>query len=166
MNVMKMILHDLPEGIELLAKEDEILIDSKKINNYCIGCFGCWLKTPGVCVIKDEFQHMGETLAKVDELVIISKSTFGGFSSTVKNVLDRSISYVLPFFEIRKGEMHHAARYGNQIKFSAVFYGEDITDIEKETAQNLVAANALNLNGKVGTVQFVMTAKEAREVLA
>ena len=121
----------------------------------CIGCFGCWLKTPGRCVIPDAYQCMGERLSRADELVIISKCSFGSYSSKVKNILDRSISYVSPFFVIRKGEMHHRPRYANQLTVSALFYGAEITEEEKETARSLVKANALNLNGQVGSVRFM-----------
>ena len=117
-------------------------------------------------MIKDEFQHMGENLSKVDEFLLISKSSFGSYSSSVKNVLDRSISYVKPFFEIRKGEMHHQERYHKNLVISACFYGEDMTEMEKETSRNLVAANALNLNGTVGNVHFVEKVEDVKAVLA
>jgi hypothetical protein len=48
---------------------------------------------------------------------------------------------------------------------SAYFYGENITDAEKETAQSLLMANALNLNAKLNKVLFFQTAREAREAL-
>ena len=129
-----------------------------------MGCFGCWLKTPGRCVIPDEYQRMGELAAKAEELTIISKCSFGSYSSFVKNVLDRSISYVLPFFEIREGEMHHRKRYDNQFLMRVIFYGSDITEEEKETAKELVKANAVNLHGKVKEVLFVESAEKIGEV--
>ena len=145
--------------------DNDILVNANDIHQYCIGCFGCWLKTPGKCVIKDGFENMGSNLSKVEEFILVSRATFGSYSSPVKNVLDRSISYVLPFFEIRNGEMHHGERYHNSLKISAVFYGE-MTEAEKETARNLVKANAVNLNAELGTVHFVETADAVREVLA
>ena len=129
-----------------------------------MGCFGCWLKTPGRCVIPDEYQRMGELAAKAEELTIISKCSFGSYSSFVKNVLDRSISYVLPFFEIREGEMHHRKRYDNQFLMRVIFYGSDITEEEKETAKELVKANAVNHHGKVKEVLFVESAEKIGEV--
>ena len=168
---MKLLIHDLTEdqcaktGLSDLSDKEYIIIKAKRIEKYCVGCFGCWLKTPGTCIVKDEFQHMGENIAKADELVIISKSSFGSYSSAVKNVLDRSISYVMPFFEIRKGEMHHAERYYKDLVISAYFYGEDITEDEMETSRNLVKANAVNLNGTIGTVRFMKNVEEIREVL-
>jgi len=157
---MKLIIHDLDEeqlkisGIGSLPGETYQLINSLEIDRFCTGCFGCWLKTPGTCVIADKFQHMGELLSMADELIIVSKATFGSYSSSVKNVLDRSISYVEPFFDKRNGEMHHKERYHKNLMISAVFYGENITEKEQETSENLVKANSINLNGTVGFVRF------------
>ncbi|MDU3351391.1 MAG: flavodoxin family protein, partial [Clostridium sp.] len=101
---MRLIIHDLkseefeklfPNGLE----DTSVISDDGSIHN-CIGCFGCWLKTPGACVIRDKYGDMGEYLSKCDEVIIISECVYGGFSPFVKNVLDRSISYVLPFFKI------------------------------------------------------------------
>ena len=163
----RLIIHDVPA--ELMAgfadPGEDILIDANQIQRYCIGCFGCWLKTPGTCVIKDGFENMGKRLSEVSEFILISKATFGSYSSAVKNVLDRSISYVLPFFEIRNGEMHHGERYFNDLKISAVFYG-CLTEAEKRTAESLVKANAVNLNAELGKVHFVESTEAVREVLA
>ncbi|AOY77702.1 flavodoxin family protein [Clostridium formicaceticum] len=41
---------------EILAEKgyevESILLHQKKIGE-CMGCFGCWVKTPGICVIDD-----------------------------------------------------------------------------------------------------------------
>ena len=160
------IIYDVPA--ECIAKvtnaDEDILVDAQEIKQYCIGCFGCWLKTPGTCIIKDSFRDMGKRLSEVEEFILISKATFGSYSSAVKNVLDRSIAYVLPFFTIRNGEMHHGERYHNSLKISAVFYG-DMTEAEKRTAENLVRANSVNLNAEMGAVHFVGRMEEVEEVL-
>lgn len=155
---MNLIVHDLSQekwdALALSFDKETKIIDRQGEIKKCMGCFGCWVKTPGQCVIKDDYQNMGELLAQTEELILISKCSFGGFSSFVKNVMDRSISYILPFFEIRNGEMHHKSRYSNKLKIKAVFYGEDIKEDEKETARELVKANAINLNGIVQEVVF------------
>ena len=165
---MNLIIHDLSkeqwEALAFPLKEETKIIDNSGKIKKCMGCVGCWLKTPGRCVIPDEYQRMGELAAKAEELTIISKCSFGSYSSFVKNVLDRSISYVLPFFEIREGEMHHRKRYDNQFLMRVIFYGSDITEEEKETAKELVKANAVNLHGKVKEVLFVESAEKIGEV--
>lgn len=159
-----LIIHDLTEKYLDFPKDATIVGNDRPIKK-CIGCFGCWVKTPGKCIINDGYQNMGAKAGATNELVIISKCTFGSYSSFVKNVLDRSISYVLPYFEIRNGEMHHASRYENKLKISAYFYGENLTEDEKNTAEALVNANALNFNSEVNTVVFVDRAEELREVI-
>lgn len=163
----RLFIYDVPT--ELIEKHtdssDTVLVNANLINQYCIGCFGCWLKNPGTCVIKDDFQDMGKKLSEANELVVISKATFGSYSSAVKNVLDRSISYVLPFFEIRNGEMHHGERYHNDLKITAVFYG-NMTEAEKNTSKNLVKANAINLNAALGEVLFVEKMEDVLEVMS
>ena len=161
----RLIIYDVPIGhIEQYTNEEDILVNACDIHRYCIGCFGCWLKTPGKCIIKDGFEDMGQRLSQVNEFILISKATFGSYSSAVKNVLDRSIAYVLPFFEIRNGEMHHGERYHNALTISALFYG-DMSETEMQTAQNLVRANAVNLNAALGKVHFVEGMEDVREVL-
>lgn len=97
---------------------------------------------------------MGEMISKSEELIIITKCTYGGYSPFVKNVMDRSISYIHPYFTMREGEMHHRKRYTKQINLRVHFYGNDITKSEKDTAIKLVKGNSLNFNVKEHSVNF------------
>lgn len=162
---MNIVIHDLTD--EQWEKISHHYAGTRVISNNgtikkCVGCFGCWVKTPGQCVIPDEYQQMGEWLSKAERIQIISKCSFGCYSSFVKNVLDRSISYILPYFVIRKGEMHHQSRYRNSLEMNVIFYGDSITEAEKKTAEELVTANALNLNGKVGHITFTTSEEVCR----
>lgn len=156
---MKLIIHDLEEEKfkELWpdTQEDEKIVFDKGTIHHCIGCFGCWIKTPCTCVIHDQYEDMGEYLSKCDEVIIISECFYGGFSPFVKNVLDRSISYIHPYFVIRNKEMHHRRRYSNHIDLKVWFYGENITEQEKQTAEKLIQANAINLDCKTHKVTVV-----------
>lgn len=161
---MKIIIHDLPEDIlgkiyPQIADEDIVITDKGRIHP-CIGCFGCWLKTPGACIIKDECQNMGKNIAMCGEMIIISKCVYGSYSPFVKNVLDRSISYIHPYFTIKNGEMHHQQRYKKDFNIKVIFYGDDITAKEKETAEKLVAANAVNFYCNVKSVIFLDSIQE------
>jgi len=152
-----MYIHDLnqdqAEKVLLTGPDTCVIADNKTIRP-CVGCFGCWVKTPGRCVIKDGYEHMGELLGKTTELIIISKMTYGGFSPFVKNVLDRSISYIHPYFQIRNAEMHHQRRYDNVIKIRAFFYGDHITQEEKNTAKSYVEAVCINLDAQFEEIRF------------
>lgn len=155
---MKILIHDLKEEQlhELFPQLDEditVIADNYPISQ-CIGCFGCWIKTPTACVIKDSYQGIGRLISQCEELIIISRCIYGGFSPYVKNVLDRSIAYIHPYFVIRNGEMHHRSRYKDQIELTVLFYGSDITPEERSTAAELVSANGINLNVKSLSVRF------------
>ncbi len=161
---MRLVITDIKELQSAQNTSQRVITDNGSIRN-CIGCFGCWIKTPGQCVIRDGYENMGKLFSQCDELLIISKCFYGGFSPFVKNVLDRAISYISPHFVIRSGEMHHKRRYSNVINMTVYFYGGDITESEMKTAKSLVTANALNYDGRVNRVLFFNSADEAREAL-
>ena len=130
----------------------------------CTGCFGCWVKTPGRCVIHDGYENTGIQLGKCTELILISQCCYGSVSPFVKAVLDRAISYVHPDFVLRKGQMHHKRRYQNVITLSAYFYGEHITESEKKTARKLLQSNAVNYDGAVKEICFYQKIKEMERI--
>ena len=165
---MRIIIHDLDKrdsGIipESGTEETVCISDNGKIKP-CICCYGCWLKTPGQCVIHDGYENMGALFSKCGELIIISRCIYGGFSPFVKNVLDRSACpSLLPYFRTRRGETHHPRRYNNKIDCSAFFYG-DIPEAEKETARKLVSANKTNLYRK-SSAAFYQSFEEIKGAL-
>lgn len=156
---MKLIITDI-ENFNLPIEGEHKVISPRGEIHHCLGCFGCWVKTPGKCVIHDGYENTGIDMSKCGELIIISQCCYGSVSPFVKTLQDRAISYIHPDFELRKGEMHHKRRYENVISLSAYFYGEDITDAEKETARNLMEANADNYDGLVKDVRFLKSTEE------
>lgn len=156
---MKLIITDLEE-FNIPVEGEHKIIRPQDDMRHCIGCFGCWVKTPGKCVIHDGYEGTGIDMGKCSEMILISKCYYGSPSPLVKMVLDRAISYIHPDFVIRKGEMHHKRRYKNEISFSAYFYGDNITEVEKDTARKFVEANADNFDGKVKEVRFYNAMQE------
>lgn len=77
----------------------------------CRGCFSCWIRTPGICVIDDDAIEVARMTAQCDLLVYITPVVFGGVSPILKLALDRNICLVHPFFEKVNGETHHKKRY-------------------------------------------------------
>jgi multimeric flavodoxin WrbA len=139
---MNIIVHDLnsikTENIIKDSSVETIVISDNGKIKPCICCYGCWIKTPGQCVIKDVFENLGVLLSKCNEMIIISKCYYGCFSPFVKNVLDRCVCpYILPYFKTKKGETRHPKRYENNISYSFYLYGI-ITEKEKDTISKLV----------------------------
>ena len=165
----RLILHDFAEepAESLLHSDsaDNTFFSAVPIVRSCIGCFGCWTKTPGRCLIKDRAYEFPELMASHKELVVVSRIVFGGVSPEVKAVLDRSIGYMLPFFRIIKGEMHHVQRYERGPDLKYIFYGEEIVQKEKEIAEKLIEANALNFGSDICTAVFCSSQEEAGEAV-
>ena len=157
---MEIIIHDLPEeklkDVYKNTNNSLIITNNKKIKS-CMGCFHCWTKNPGECRIKDGYDNIAELYSKAEKIIIISRCCYGSYSPFVKNVMDRSIPYLLPFFKIINKEMHHTIRYKKNLSFEVYFYGENISDEEKEIAKNLVKANCINLNVTNFDVSFLET---------
>lgn len=111
----------------------------------CRGCFACWLRHPGICVIKDEQEEVLKAMVTSDLQVWITPVLFGGYGPALKRALDRSIPNILPFFTRIGGEVHHPQRYDRRRKFLAV--GTlPAPDAESERIfHHLVRRNALNL---------------------
>ena len=163
---MRTIIHDLNEKEvnELKFCETDKKINALDCSKHCIGCFSCWIRHPKSCAIKDEFSNIVDYIAKSDELVLISKSRYGCYSSETKRVLERCIGYVLPYFTIRNNEIHHQSRYDKKIKLSAYFYG-DISDDDKNNLETLVKANSINLNAEEYQLCCVSNLKELEKCI-
>ena len=163
---MRTIIHDLNDKdlVDICFEDSDNLVNAIKCKNACMGCFNCWIKHPKKCAYNDEYSNLVEYLKDSDELVLISKCRYGCFSTYTKRVLERCIGYVLPYFTIREGSIHHTSRYKNKLKLKVYFYGNiDISD--KECAYNLIKANALNLNIDDFKVEYLNNIEELKECI-
>jgi len=136
-----------------------IVLNSDEIKP-CIGCFGCWVRTPGLCVITNDCANeISRVFMRSDAVVLLTRITYGGFTSDLKAFLDRSIPNILPYFEMYRGKMHHRMRYDRFPWWIAVGYGESL-ESELEIFRELSERNALNLRPQK---HFCLTAKSADE---
>ena len=157
MKTSNLVIHDLdPAGWDKISSDYagwNVVADNGSIHP-CIGCFSCWNRTPGRCAIHDGYENMGSLIHQAAEVVVISRYTYSGFSGSVKGVFDRCLGYVLPQFEITKGETHHKKRFDEDKPFTFIFYGPELTDAEKESARRYVQAVCTNIRGHVKDVVF------------
>ncbi len=121
-----------------------IVLEDKNID-YCTGCFGCWVQTPGECVFKDYEENVVRNMVHSDLIIYLTPIMFGGYSSILKKALDRQIGRVLPYFMKIDGEVHHPNRYEKQQSLLSIGL-LDKRDTEKEEIfKTLVARNAINM---------------------
>lgn len=120
------------------------------------------MKTPTECVIKDGYDTTPAKCRDASEVMIISECVYGMYSPFVKNVLDRTIGYIHPYFVQRGGEMHYKLRYEKELTMKVFFYGDNTYE-EQELAKKIVHANQLNINLKILRISF---AKKQEDVLS
>jgi multimeric flavodoxin WrbA len=131
----------------------------------CLGCFGCWVKTPGQCVIDDAARNIAKKLAYADLKVYLTPIVFGGYSYELKKVLDRQICNILPFFsKVESGEIHHSLRYDKNGNFVGIGVLPK-PDAESETIfKTLVGRNALNMHARAHAAAIVYLTDDSKIV--
>lgn len=120
----------------------------------CVGCFGCWTKTPGKCVIRDDAVKVYPRIAACDRILYISRLKYGGYDTTMKTMLERSIPVQQAFIRLLHRETHHIQREVAPKKAVIIGYG-DISPEEQEIFLRLVERNAKNMNFERYRVMFV-----------
>jgi hypothetical protein len=85
----------------------------------CIGCFGCWIRTPGRCTLSgpgDDQEMILRAMLRSDLTILFTPVVFGGYSAETKSAVDRMIPLVLPFFEKRGADHRHPPRYARPLR--------------------------------------------------
>jgi multimeric flavodoxin WrbA len=162
---MKVILHDLDCSYdEMIGSRCDRVLSADGNYAPCRGCFRCWTRHPAECAMKDALRQVCRVLGRADELVIVTKNLYGGYSAAVKNVLDRAIGTSTPLSTYRGRQMHHTLRYGKHALWRVLVYGE-ITEAEKTTFRTLAERNALNDGYARAEVRFLSDLSELEAAL-
>jgi len=101
------------EGINLNGDWNEDYINVKDSDiNPCTGCFSCWTRTPGKCVLKDDMDGIIEKILSADVLIWSFPLYFFGMPSKIKSLLDRTLPLACPELVKRDdGGYTHESRY-------------------------------------------------------
>lgn len=117
-------------------------IDTTDLNiSHCIGCNCCWLKTPGICVIKDDYEQILVKMIEAEQIWLIADTKYGFVSYQAKNIIDRIMPMVTMYLKMKKGQMRHVMRYRHTADFGVVYYGEADANYLKHWSERV----ALNL---------------------
>lgn len=114
------------------------LIDTTKLHiSHCVGCNVCWLKTPGICAVKDDYAPILEKMSKADQVWLISDTHFGFVSYQTKNIVDRVMPLVTMYLQIKNGQTRHVMRYDHQPDFGIIYTGDGKQDYLEWWCQRL-----------------------------
>lgn len=126
-------------------KKEYMYVENLDIKN-CVGCFNCWVKTPGRCIIEDDNEKKNRLFIESDYIIAVSRISYGMYSSSFKVVFDRIIPNISPFFELIKGEMHHKKRYNKELNMFVIGYGTKLYKDERQTFKELFYRNMINFH--------------------
>ena len=152
---------DCSEQIKaLLAGEDEnfeIVNTADMKIAHCMGCNMCWLKTPGVCAIRDDYEIILKKLVAAENFWIVADTKFGFVGYRGKRVLDRVVPMLNMYIEFRDGWERHQLRY-HPLNFGVIYKGDGNQELLEEWSMRV----ARNLAGHSLGV-FALDKNEVRE---
>jgi multimeric flavodoxin WrbA len=118
--------------------------------HHCTGCFGCWVKTPGICVIDDDSREINRQSIQADFILWASPLVMGFPTYHLKKKLDRSIPLIHPYFEMVNGEVHHLPRYEKYPLFGLLLQPEKMdTQTDIDMVNQIFSRTALNIKSRL-----------------
>ncbi len=128
-----------------VCKVEAEIIEASNLNiGHCIGCNYCWLKTPGECAVKDDYEEILKKIVHADQLWVISDTALGFINHKGKNIFDRVIPIITMNLCFKKKEMRHVKRYKKNANVGLIFKGEADGDFLNRWMERV----ALNLGSK------------------
>lgn len=125
--------------------QDVTYYDLNQINiSPCQGCFKCWLKTPGECVLNDDGTKIAKSYIQSDLSVLVTPVSFGCYSPKIKRALERCIPLLSPSFTKVDGTYRHKKRYEKYPDLVVIGILEEANRLSEELLFEQVERNALN----------------------
>ena len=116
----------------------------------CLGCWGCWVKTPGECVLKDDGERVCRSVINSDFTLLASPLVMGFPTALLKRSIDRLIPLIHPYFAIVAGEIHHRKRYRRYPKLGLLAEkGPADTEVDLEIVAEVFSRTAINFKSEL-----------------
>jgi multimeric flavodoxin WrbA len=97
---------------------------------YCVSCWNCWFKTPGICRFEDSMPDVYRSVVAEDLVIFASPVIMGFTSALLKRASERLIPLLLPHVDLVQGENHHRGRYERVAAWGLVLQKNPDTDDE------------------------------------
>ena len=126
-------------------------IDLRDIRlRYCVGCFGCWVKTPGQCVARDASVEMDRAIINADFVLWAAPLKMGFPSELLKMANDKHLPLIHPYIEMDQGESHHLRRYPRSPRLGLLLEKEASTDAgDLQIVTDIYCRTALNFKSRL-----------------
>ena len=139
--------NSLVDRIQKLYNEPLVVIRYNDIKP-CIGCWNCWLKTPGLCVMKDTMSEHYTDYVNSDTVIMLMDTAQGFIDYRAKAFIDRLIPLYHPHIIVVEGECHHAARYDSYPDMVFYYDNKDLTKAEDQLVEDYLYRVAFHFKSK------------------
>jgi multimeric flavodoxin WrbA len=140
---------------------------------YCIGCWGCWVKTPGECVSRDASLEMDRAVINSDFVLWAAPLKMGFPAALLKMAQDKHLPLIHPYMVVDHNESHHLKRYARYPRVGLLVEKEAntdardlqiVTDINCRTALNFKTRLEFCLTTEVAVAEIIerITPRRAR----
>jgi putative sterol carrier protein/putative NADPH-quinone reductase len=107
----EILLQQFLQGAQSQGAATETIYLKDKDIHFCVGCYTCWGKTPGVCIFKDDMVSLLEKVRGCDILVYATPLYNYNMTSLLKAFQERLLPLVDPYL-IKAGKTYrHPPRY-------------------------------------------------------
>ena len=131
----------------------------------CIGCWGCWVKTPGQCSNGDATcLAMDRAVINADFVLWAAPIKMGFPSSLLKMALDKHLPLIHPYMLVDHNEAHHRKRYAHYPRVGLLLEKEPGTDAgDLQIVSDICCRTALNFKTRL---EFSLTSETPTAELA
>lgn len=135
----------------LAGKHQPELLELRGLNiEYCVGCYGCWVKTPGECVNADDSEQVCRRVINSDLAIFASPLRLGFVSPLLKKTIDKLLPLLHTYVGIDQGEVHHLGRYREYPLLGLLLQaGPDYQNQDQDITSAILRRTALNLKSRL-----------------
>jgi len=117
---------------------------------YCIGCFDCWVKTPGICDVEDASQERERAVSNSEFTLWAAPLKLGFPSTLLKMAIDKHLPLIHPYMVVDQNEAHHLKRYKFYPRVGMLIEKEKDTDAKDlRILTDIFSRTALNFKSKL-----------------
>ncbi|WP_160672055.1 flavodoxin family protein [Clostridium sp. C8-1-8] len=87
----EVLLDKFVNGCKIVGADTEVIYLKEKNIGHCQGCFCCWTKTPGKCILKDDMEELLIKVSEADVIVYATPLYYFTVTGIMKDFMDRML---------------------------------------------------------------------------